>query len=66
VPQFDPQQPCELHQYFADLDFAFRCAAIADHTKKKKHARHYVDVDMGTFGNPFTSLQIQLLLMMSL
>ena len=45
APQFDPQQPRELRRYFADLDFAFTRAGIADREAKKKHACRYVDVD---------------------
>jgi len=45
APQFDPQQPRELRRYFADLDFAFGCAAITERAEKKKHACRYVDVD---------------------
>jgi hypothetical protein len=45
APRFDPQQPCELHRYFADLDFAFSRAGIADCTEQKRHACHYVDID---------------------
>jgi hypothetical protein len=45
APQFDLQQPCKLHCYFADLDFTFGCTGISDHVEKKKHACHYVDVD---------------------
>ena len=45
APQFDPQQPRELHRYFIDLDFAFGRAAITDRAEKKKHACRYVDVD---------------------
>jgi hypothetical protein len=45
APRFDPQQPCELRRYFANLDFAFGRAGIADRTEQKKHACRYVDVD---------------------
>jgi len=62
APQFDPQQPCELCQYFADLNFAFRHATIAERAKKKRHACHYVDVDIADlwesisqFANPATT-----------
>ena len=45
APKFDPKQPCELRQYFDDLDFVFTCAGVTDRTKIKQHACHYVDVD---------------------
>ena len=45
APRFDPQQPRELRRYFADLDFAFGRAGIADRAEQKKHACRYVDVD---------------------
>ena len=46
MPQFDPQQPHKLCHYFADLDFTFTHAGITEHDTKKKHACHYVDIDM--------------------
>jgi hypothetical protein len=45
APRFNPKQPRELCQYFADLDFVFNQAGINDDTEKKQHACHYVDVD---------------------
>ena len=45
APHFDPQQPRELRRFFADLDFAFTRAGVADRTAQKKHACRYVDVD---------------------
>jgi hypothetical protein len=45
APRFDPQQPRELRRYFADLDFAFTRAAIAERAEMKKQACRYVDVD---------------------
>ena len=45
APRFDPKQPRELRQYFADLDFVFNRAGINDDTEKKQHACRYVDVD---------------------
>ncbi|KIM88123.1 hypothetical protein PILCRDRAFT_3170, partial [Piloderma croceum F 1598] len=45
APHFDPQQPRELRRFFAELDFAFTRAGVADRTAQKKHACRYVDVD---------------------
>jgi hypothetical protein len=45
APKFDLTHPRELHCYFSDLDFIFRCAGITDNTEKKQYAVWYVNVN---------------------
>jgi hypothetical protein len=45
APKFDPTQPCELRQYFNELDLLFAAANIAANDIKKKHACRYVNID---------------------
>src|SRR5882724_1809265 len=43
APSFDPTSPCDLQQYFADLEYLFEQSHIKDTAQKKSSCAYFVD-----------------------
>jgi hypothetical protein len=43
---FDSTKPRELTRYFNDLEFHFTRTNVTDGTEKKKHATHFLSVNV--------------------
>jgi hypothetical protein len=49
APKFSPDQPCELHRYFKELEVLFGSCNITAEPDMKKHACRYLDIDTSDF-----------------
>ena len=46
APKFDESCPCELNQYFRELEYLLADCSVNDETQKKEYAARYLSDDM--------------------